>query len=316
MIQLQQPLRNNSKFLKLIDKYTPDTFELKIARKLDSFVRDSFIKYQNYDFGELWRAEYCEALASKQRLLEKHSLFIRLEENYFKENTDHTLLSFYSNEILEFTRIRDIAANSFVNSLTYIIETLSLSNNAISSELNKFQRNINLFFRNHFIIEEYKRKNHDAYGNNDAQVNQFYINKNNFITKKSVVFNNSMTIEGFQYYGIRSKIDKLQKLYNFRKPFKTKKEHAYIIEYFIAERLGLHIYEHSKRKDQILKLYDVAYKTYYQSQIDYSISSNRMRKPDLAYSILFVDENLKNGKNRDTFDVDLLEEMVDYFETL
>lgn len=301
MIHLEQKLRSNSKFALFLTKYGPETFELKIAKQLNNYILHVAEYYKNYNYGNICKEEF-QAICFKQQELLGYRLINKLDEQFFNEHTEHTLLSFYADEIEEFIQTRNSAANSVGTGLGFFYETFNLSNQNVKKLMKSYQDIIRQFFKNYFMILDYKSKNRES-----SNVVQYSIQNN-------VIFNNSMSIETGIYLSLKAEVDKLSKLYKINDDFKTKKEHAYIIEYFISNILGLDVLDYSSRQEFIQEVYGVTYNTYRLSFINYTLEKNKMRQKELAESIVFVRNKIEEKYKSEIFNNKLLEKMINKFK--
>lgn len=305
MITLEHKLRSESKFMKFLDKIIPDTFELKYAKLLDSLIKNSIFKHQNYDSSQMWQEEFA-AKYNIHESLRKKNILNKLEKFYFLDNTDYTLLSFYDDEIKDLARIRNAAANSVGIGLGFIFETFNLSNQAVSNRLNEYYNTIDLFIENYFAITNYK-KIHSKNRHNSLVINHIQYS-NSYHTS----FHNSISIEAYKRINLENEIIEIKANYILYDYVKLERHEARIIEYFISELHGYDYTSHKEREPFLKKLYNITHRSYredFSSEFE-GKKEPKIKLPHLAKAILFIDYQILHKKHPHTFTIILLEKMI------
>lgn len=306
MIQLKHKLRSNAKIVVLLDKYTPDTFELKIAKSLDNIVRSSIIKYQNLNYSHISKEKYA-AKCITQESLRKNHIIRKLEEQYFVDNSEGSLLAFYKSEIEEFIDVRDSAA---IAGIAFIYESFNLTNKAVAKHMADYANIIELFCSNYFAILQYENNL-----NEKLKESASIINKHNYY---SVIFHNMMTIDTYRQINLETYLKKLQSKYINNDYGKIKKAEARIIDYFLSKTSNHHFNykEYSKRQNHFMELYNVSYGNFrakYKEEFLNSKGDPNIEIEPLETAILYVNHKINCKEHKDVFTVELLKNMYDYY---
>lgn len=306
MIQLKHKLRSNAKILVLIDKYAPDSFDLKIAKTLDNVVQSSINKYQNFNYSSISEARY-RAKCYEQESLRRYPIIKRLEEQYFVDNGEGSLLAFYKPEIDEFNDVR----NSAVPGRVFIYEGFNLTNKAVAKLMAVYANIIELFCSNYFAILRYENnlKEEEVKGSTTIVYEHNYY---------SVIFHNMMTIDTYRQINLETCLKKLQSKYINNDYGKIKKAEARIIEYFLSKTINLNFNykDHSKRQKSIKELYDISYATFradYNTEFLNVKGDPNIEIEPLEKAILYVNYKINCKEYKDVFTVELLKNMYDYY---